>query len=674
MRRILAGAARLALLTVIGTPVGLSRGSEDPRLQQPASQPTGTAAISGVVTDAATGRPLAGANVFLVGVITGPDGRSVSPFQRTQVLSDARGRFVFVDLPATHLYTVAATSSGYSVGEYEGAAATRNNEGIISGPSSVRIQLTEGEWMRDANIRMWRLGSIGGRVVDERGEPVVGVAVRAFSRRMVAGREQLVPGPLVATDDRGIYRFAALQPARYFVAVLSVQATVPSSIADGPRRLPLGGLIARGRSQPPVSRAEAQGSSIDVDGRHRLVLTNFATPPPPSAERPRAYAPVFYPNARAVDEAQSVELGFGTSLSNIDFQLAPVAAVRISGHVTGATQDAANMILRLMPRGGEHLGSGSEVATTVVETDGSFTFLNVPAGHYTLVASPSVAEIRGGGSSQGDVPLAAGAGPARGYSTVYSNVLGMSALWWRFTAGASGWGRMPISVGNADITGVDLPLQPPAVVRGRIVLDDPAQAEPNLRFTVMLEPANGDPSLGLPNTVTATAEAAFTIGGLQSGRYRFRISQFGGWRVKSVTVRGIDVTDDGIEGAPGREYGDVVVTATKKGAELSGFVRDASGRPTPAAVVLFPVDPSFWIDYGLTPDRLQSVRAGRDGSFKLTAFRDGDYYAIAVPLGQANAWPDPKFLAAAAIRATKVSLKAGSASVQNLQVSEVIVK
>jgi hypothetical protein len=190
----------------------------------------------------------------------------------------------------------------------------------------------------------------------------------------------------------------------------------------------------------------------------------------------------------------------------------------------------------------------------------------------------------------------------------------------------------------------------------------------------MLEPASGDPSLGMPNTVTATAETDFTIGGLQSGRYHFRISRFGGWRVKSVTVRGIDVTDDGIEGAPGREYDDVVVTVTKTGAELSGFVRDGSGRPAPAAVIVFPVDPRFWVDYGLTPDRLHSITAGRDGSFKLTPIRDGDYYAVAVPLGQANAWPDPKFLAAAAVRATKVSLKAGSASVQNLQVSEVIVK
>jgi hypothetical protein len=457
-----------------------------------------------------------------------------------------------------------------------------------------------------------------------------------------------------------------------------VQATVPSSIPDGPRQLPLGGLMGRGRP-PPVARAEAQGSSIDVDHRHRLVLTNFATPPPPGAERPRAYPPVFYPNAHTLDDAQAVELEFGTSRTNIDFQLAPVAAVRISGHVTGAVQDATNMVLRLMPQGGEHLGSGSEVATTVVDADGSFMFLNVPAGNYVLVASPVVTEVAGGGgASQGRLPLAAGAGPVRGYSMVYSSAVGLSAMWWRFTAGANGSGRLPIAVGDADITGVDLRLQPGGVVRGRLVYDDPAQADPILRFTVMLQPANADPALGLPNAVTAAGETspAFTIGGLQAGRYLVRVSQFRGWRVKSVTVRGIDVTDTGIEGAPGREYDDVVVTLTNTGAELSGFVRDASGRPAIGGVILFPIDPAQWVDYGLTPARLQSRTTGRDGSFKLGAIPipDGEYYVIAVPRDQSDAWPDPKFLAAAATRATKVSLKAGVPSVQNLQLSEVIVK
>jgi hypothetical protein len=511
-------------------------------------------------------------------------------------------------------------------------------------------------------------------VVDERGEPIVGVAVRLFTRRMAAGHPLLVPGPIASTDDRGAYRFSLMRPGRYFVAVLSVQATVPASIPDGPRQLPLGGLHGRGRSARPPAGPEAQGASIDVDGRHRLVLTSFATPPPPGSTRSRAYPPLFHPNARAIDEAQAVELGIGTSRTDIDFQLAPVAAVRMSGRVTGAAQDAADMILRLMPRGGEHLGFGSEAATTVVEADGSFTFLNVPAGNYTLVASPAIAEMSSGTPLH--LPFAAGTGPARGYSAVYPSAVGFGALWWRFDAGADGWGRMPIGIGDADVTGVVLPLQPPATVRGRIVFDDPAQADPNLRFTVMLEPANGDPSLGMPFATTAGGDTTqeFTIAGLQNGRYLFRISRFRGWRVKSATVNGIDVTDIGIDGASGTSLEDVVVTITNGGAQVAGFVRDRNGQAARGTVIVFPVDPRHWIDYGLTPDRIQAVTAGRDGSFRLTPIRDGEYYAIAVPAAQAESWTDPKFLAAAAAHATRISVKAGAEITQHLQISEIVVR
>ena len=650
MRRILPPALGLVLLT-FGPIYGDQTATPPP-------QPTGTAAISGVVTDAVTGRPIAGASMFLSGAIRAPDGRALSPIQRPQLLTDARGRFVFVDLPATHQYTVFASRSGYSVGEYE-----------------VPIRLAEGEWMREANIKMWRSSSIGGRVFDERGEPIVGASVRLFRRRMAAGHELLVQGPLATTDDRGIYRVPYLDPDRYFVAVLSVQATVPASVPDGARQLPLGGLIGRGRSAPPASRAEAQGASIDVDGRHRLVLTNFATPPPPGVGRSRAYAPVFHPNARTVAEAQAIELERGTSRNDVDFQLAPVDTIRITGRVTGAVQDAANMILRLMPRGGEQLGSGSEVATALVESDLTFAFLNVPIGDYTLVASPAMTDTSSG-SSPGSLPSAPGSGPKQGYSAGYPSGVGFFAMWWRFRAGASGWSQIPIAAGNADVTGVEVPLQPMTAVRGRVVLDDPAQADPNLRFTVMLEPANGDLMLGMPFTTTAMGDTtfAFNLTGLQSGRYLFRLSRFGGWQVKSVSVRGVDVIDTGIDGTAGRDYDDVIVTASKTGAELSGFVRDGSGRPATGAVVLFPADPKWWVDYGLTPDRLQSITTGRDGSFKLMAFRDGEYYVIAVPHSQSNAWTDPRFLAASAPKATRISLKAGVASAQNLQVSEVIVK
>ena len=658
MRPILNAALAAALLTTGPT------GAQSPPPSQAAL--TGTAAISGVVTDAATGRPLAGASVSLQSSDPGGITRVVP---RPSMLTDARGRFVLVDLPSGTSYTLWASRTGYEVGRYEGNAPSPTGQ-------SVPIPLADGEWKRDANVRMVRFSSIAGRVVDERGEPVVGVAVRLFSRRLVAGHERLMQGPHVTTDDRGVYRFAYIAPGAYFVAVLSVQATVPAAIADGSRTLPLGGLHARGRAPPAVSRPEAGGASIDADGRHRLVLSSFGTPPPPGADRARVYAPVFYPNARSVDDAQAVEIERGTSRANVDVQLAPVSAVRVSGHVAGDAQDATNMILRLMARGAEHLGTGNEAATTLVEADGSFTFLSVPAGDYTLLGSPAVAEISSGGGSPGSLPRAPGAGPAMGLSSVYSAGVGFSAMWWRFDAGRGVWGRLPLSVGDADITGIGLPLQRAATVRGRLVFDAAAPPDPGQRFPVTLEPANGDPALGVPNAFTAAGDTtyAFTMGGLQGGRYLVRIPFPRNVLIASVTVNGADVTDTGIDGTLGRDFDDVVVRVTRPGAVLSGMVRDRSGQPATGAVILFPTDPKQWVDFGLSPDRLLTTTAGTGGGFKLGLIRDGEYYVIAVPGAQATAWVNPRFLAAAAPQASRVSLKAGTTSTVSLQLSEVIVK
>jgi protocatechuate 3,4-dioxygenase beta subunit len=634
----------------------------------PQTGDTGTAAISGVVSDAVTGRPIAGASVALYG--RRPDAPQQAPQTWPFVVTDARGRFVFVNLSPTLRYLLRASRSGYSGGTYPVSGNTSARVG-----QDLPITMVDGEWLRDANIRMQRPGSISGRVLDERGEPVVGAAVRLFSRRLLAGHERLVPGPVTTTDDLGMYRMPYLQPGRYVVAVLSVQATVPATIPDGPRLLPVGGLVGRGSSESPGSRPEVRGASVDVDGRHRLVLTSFATPPPAGGGRPRLYAPLFYPNARSVGEALTVEIEPGMAGSDVDFQLVPVPAARVSGRVSGGGPDTAHMLLRLMALGTEHFGFGSEVATTLVETNGEFTFLNVPAGAYTLIASPAVADASSG-SSQGRVPSAVGYSAAQGYSGGYPDA-GIGVMLWRSGAGRDVWGRVPVSVGEGDITGIDVPMRRAATVRGRIVFDDPAPPAPNERFTVQLEPANGDLSLGVPFASTAAGDAshAFELSGVQGGRYVFRLQQFRGWRVRSVTVGGVDVTGAGVDGTLGRDYEGVVVTATKSGGELKGFVRDSNGRlAAGAAVMLFPADPRLWVDYGIVPDRLASTHAESDGTYSFTSVQDGDYLAVAVPPTQAGEWLSAKFLAAAAPHATRISLRTGAPRTQDLRVTEVVVK
>jgi hypothetical protein len=629
--------------------------------QAPASPPapiptTGTCAISGVVTDAATGAPLGAASVLLISVRDAAG--AFRDFRHPAALTDAKGRFVFTDLPCAFSYVVASSHIGYNVGETADGAA---------------VKLAEGEWKRDVKIVQPKASFLSGRVTDERGESVVGTTVRLFARRLVAGHEMLLGAAVSSTDDRGVYRMAFLEPGFYFVAVLSVQATVPATVLDGERVLPLGGLEGR-RSGPVMATvATARGANIDGDARHRLVLTNYATPPPPGGNGARAYPPMFYPNARTVADAQAVEVPKGGGITNIDIQLTPVPASTLSGQISGAVDHAANTVLRLMPQGGEHLGFGSEVATTVVESDGRFTFLSVPRGDYTLIASPLVGEISTGQSGIGRIPQSAGTGVLQGYSTQYPSVANTNFMWWQPPGDSAAWGRVAVSV-EGDVSTLDLPLHATSSAGGHVVVDDPSELQPDEQFDVALEPANADLSIGVLNSSTRGDDHDFSMSGLRPARYVLRVGPaFRGWRVTSVVAHGTNLTDAGFDAAAGQNFDDIVVSVTKTGAVLTGTVHDRNGAPAAAAVILFPVDARTWVDYGFTPDRLRSVSTDSNGNYRIPPLREGEYFIVAVPVSQARAWIDPRFLTAASAQATRLTLTS-AAKTQNLSIAEVIVK
>ena len=119
-------------------------------------------------------------------------------------ITDSKGRFVFQQLAASD-YRIRTTKSGYTfdtLGQWFPAG-----NGIIGGTA---IALREGDWIDNIDIALWPPGAISGRVVDERGEPVVGVLVRVLAQFPIAGTFQLVAGPVGMTDDRGVYRIAGL--------------------------------------------------------------------------------------------------------------------------------------------------------------------------------------------------------------------------------------------------------------------------------------------------------------------------------------------------------------------------------------------------------------------------------------------------------------------------------
>ena len=159
-------------------------------------------------------------------------------------MADSEGRYFFADLPAGDYY-LRASKEGYARRDVRPAPGLRDRASCFS--------LGEGERRTDARLMLWKYGAIGGTVVDEAGEPVVGVAVYALvETSSVAARgtarwtcsPELVP--TATTDDRGMFRLSQLTPATYVVVVPSTQTTCRSRCST-PRQNPASGANSSGR-------------------------------------------------------------------------------------------------------------------------------------------------------------------------------------------------------------------------------------------------------------------------------------------------------------------------------------------------------------------------------------------------------------------------------------------
>ncbi len=234
--------------------LGLLAGHVVARQQVPPPAVPTTGAISGVVTDGATGELIAGATVSFWSFDT-HDPRSYEH----SMLTDPKGRFVFLRLPTTDGCNVYASKSGYADGGL----------GLDPKFGKAAMALKQGEWVPNVTLTLWRNGGISGRVVDELNEPVVGIPVRALRVILVAGMPHVAAGPTGTTDDHGVYRIASLPPGKYLVMVPSVQSSVPASTSA---RTLSGRRTDAAPNEPPLTN----GGGLNL-GRDRLVIGNYAT-------------------------------------------------------------------------------------------------------------------------------------------------------------------------------------------------------------------------------------------------------------------------------------------------------------------------------------------------------------------------------------------------------------
>lgn len=599
----------------------------------------------GVVVDALDNRPVPHSEVTL--------GGAPPTVRNTKVLTDAEGRFVFMDLPGG-TYTLMATKSGYA----EGAHGRRRPSGL-----SQPVVLADQERIGDLKVPLWKFAAISGTVTDEAGEPMVGIAVRVLSRTVVAGKQRFVPGATGRTDDRGLYRINSLTPGDYAVVVPSTQAAVPESFIDLYRQ--------RGRgSQSPADAELTRSLSFSANNEtfyqfERNEGTRVGTqaflssgagaragvgPTPPGDGRIHVYPTTYYPAASTAGEASLVTVRSGEERLGADVQMALVPTSRVSGVVTGPAGTLVAALSLVPDSDALSTDFALETATTLSDAEGRFTFLGVPEGRHRLRAVWIQVPVSSGGSRGAPPPPRPGGEAA---PTPPRPALGGFTL----------WATQTIDVGKSDIGDLAVTLSAGFRIAGRaeFVGAAPAPTAEELRRMA----AQFDPADARPTVSAVVGRGQFDNDGylssyqLPPGRYYARITGApAGWVLKSAMLNGRDISNEPV--MLDRDVANLIITFTDAPATLSGQVQSGPGAPdTSATVLVFPADAAAWIDYGSFPRRLREIRVGLDGHYRTAGLPPGDYLVVAVADESTANWQDPTVLKALAREATPVAIADG---------------
>ncbi|OFW03312.1 MAG: hypothetical protein A3H96_19650 [Acidobacteria bacterium RIFCSPLOWO2_02_FULL_67_36] len=568
-------------------------------VQSPPAPDPRTGLIVGQVVDAATGKPLSGAIVSIGGEFlfpaTGP-----RPTPPPRILTGSDGYFVFRDLPRGS-FTISAYKSGYADG-----ATGRRRPG---GPSQP-IEIKPGGRVGDVMVKMWRVASISGTVVDEAGEAIVGVQIRAFRRSVVEGRRRFVSASTAMSDDRGIYRLGDLIPGDYVVAATAQPITAPVM------------MTGSAFGQP----AYAIGRGIPV-------------PPPSKGQAVFVYPPTFSPSG-PLDQATIVPLGSGEERTAVDIALHPIRGVRVSGVVTGPDGPAASMQLQMLASGNEAVSLEQDAPSAISDQTGAFTFFAVASGDYTIRVA-----------ARSRTPGAQTALP--------------SVLW---AATPLSVGRTDI---DGVVVSLQRGLRVTGRFEFDGAMEKPA-AQRLAQVPVVVDAADGPASIsGGAGPSRVDASGQFTTADVPPGKYFVRIGGSPqGWMFKSAMYNGRDVADTPFDLRGGDATG-LVITFTDRWSGMRGMVQSADGPDPDATVLVFPVDEQMWSAFGMNPRRIRSVRTSATGEYNFPSLLPGDYYAVAVHDDQAADWRETKFMESLARLATRVSIGDGEKKTQDLHTRDV---
>jgi hypothetical protein len=342
-----------------------------------------------------------------------------------------------------------------------------------------------------------------------------------------------------------------------------------------------------------------------------------------------SYAPTYFPGTADVAEARRVKVASGQEVAGIDFALVAEPAASLSGTALasdGAPLAGARLLLsqEIMGPAG---GSMSTAGNALTDANGVWTIRDVSPGEYIIRVT----------GSAGDRPTESAA--------------------------------LPVTVHGADIEGLVVATDAGAVISGRLVTESgeplpSSGSRPTVTTTpVSMMTGTVRPSAGNDDGVVAS-DGTFSRRSV-SGPVVIRVTGLPrSWGLKSVDVGGRDHAGLPIDLPPSQTLANVTVVVTNQLGSLRGRVTDREGRPATGTVLLFPVDPSRWLE---AAGNQRTARPDRAGAYAFDTLRPGDYFAIALDAMEGWQMNDPDFLVQQKERSMKITIGAEAATL-DLQV------
>jgi hypothetical protein len=522
---------RIALLLCLVIPASVCAQSSPTQDARPENKQE-TCTISGVVLRASDGGPLKDATVWFA------DGGNHDGTIATT--TDSGGLFELRNVPAGQ-YTIEVLRAGYIDAKYGQKKP---------GDPGAKLTLRPGQKLVDLVFKLERSGVIAGHVFNEEGEPMQRVQVSALRKVVYQGKNEFLPTEEGMSNDLGEFRLYGLMPGRY---VVTAEPEVFNRIVGSP--------------QFSEANQGAEGKS---------------------------YVKLYYPGGMSAKSASVIPVKSDGEIVSIDIFMKKIAGYNISGKVVSLLpKTAMSRSIELDALRATEDGSWEEIGARASRSnDGSFEFMDVPSGSYSIRAL-SVSEDGAFHSSQLDV-----------------------------------------SVASADVEGLILTIDRGVSIPGQIIWEGTPKRVGN-ELLVTAHSSENSPFMGARAYVDENNQ--FTLKGAPEGELRVGLWGIApDYYVKQLRYGG-NIMTDGILRVAKDSTGRLDVVVSSRAAHLQGTVQKEDNLPAVGAwVVAIPGKKTSRDSYSTNTDQ--------NGHFEFPGLPPGRYKLYSWEGIEEGVWEDPEFL------------------------------